>query len=157
MNSKTTFLTVITLAAFIISCTNHTDENSSEKQIEIVEYGQDTSSYFPFELYYEGQDFDIMVYIEEDSLLDLYSPIFSKYDYSGNGYSWDGHIEQIIKKLDPELLNHIEFDSEAGAFFAIADSRESQIRFGELLHPIFSDLSILEKYIQEADRSKIFD
>jgi hypothetical protein len=147
---------IASTAVFMISCTSQTDENPILNQIENLESGLD-STYLPFEMYFEGRDFDIMVYVEEDSLFNIYEPIFAKHGYSGNGYSWEGLIEQIIKKLNPELLNHIMFDSEAGAFFAIADSRESQIRFGKLLQPIFSDLSILEKYIQEADRSKIFD
>ncbi|MBK8145064.1 MAG: hypothetical protein IPK62_08730 [Bacteroidetes bacterium] len=36
----------------------------------------------------------------------------------------EGHIKQILETLKPELLQHIRFDPEAGAFFATADQKK---------------------------------
>ena len=72
---------------------------------------------FPFIIGDEGGQLFIVAPIESDTLFEMYVPLFEKYGYSGNGYSWEGNIQQILEKLDNELLAHIEFDAEAGAFF----------------------------------------
>src|SRR5664279_4516771 len=110
--------------------------------------------YFPFGL---GDDNSVSALIEDEPLYPLYSELFEKYDYSGNGYCWEGHIIQVLETLDSELLKHISFDPEAGAFFAYADSEPMQIKFATLLSPIFSDTTELEKWIKKADRSRIDD
>lgn len=112
---------------------------------------------FPFILGDEDGQLFIVAPIESDTLFDMYVPLFEKYGYSGNGYSWEGNIQQILEKLDKELLAHIEFGAEAGAFFANADSKESQQRFVNILSPIFADLSQLEAYLKKADRGRISD
>ncbi|MBK7691910.1 MAG: hypothetical protein IPJ31_12630 [Bacteroidetes bacterium] len=95
--------------------------------------------------------------IESPQLFPKYATFFEKYQYSGNGYCWEGHIKQILETLKPELLQHIRFDPEAGAFFATADTKENQILFVTLLSPIFSDLKKLEEYVKKADHSRIDD
>jgi hypothetical protein len=115
------------------------------------------TNYFPFELTDISGQFAISAEIEGPELYTNYSEVFEKHDYSGNGYSWEGHIIQILEKIDPELLQHIDFDPEAGGFYAYADTKESQVRFVELLSPIFADMATLEDYIKKADRSRIAD
>ena len=112
---------------------------------------------YPFYIGGEGELFYLGAAIENDTLYNVYNPIFKKHGYSGNGYSWEGHIEQILEKVDNDLLHHIEFDAEAGAFFAQADSKESQQRFVNILSPIFTDLPQLEAYLKKADRARIID
>lgn len=115
------------------------------------------NKYSPFEL----QDFDgqhnIVANIESGDLYPKYYDFFQKHGYEGNGYCWEGHIIQILEKLDKSLLTHINFDPEAGTFFAIANSKETQIKFVELLSPIFSDMKKLEEWVKKADRSRIDD
>lgn len=111
----------------------------------------------PFETSDHDGHFSIVAQIELPELFDKYNPIFERNGYSGNGYSWEGHITQILEKIDKELLNHIEFDSEAGAFYAYADSKNTQQKFVSILSPIFTDLKKLEKYISSADRKRIDD
>ncbi len=118
---------------------------------------EDVKDPYPFYIGNEGGLFYIGAAIESDTLYNIYNPRFKKHGYSGNGYSWEGNIQQILKKLDNELLRHIEFDAEAGAFFAVADSKESQQRFVNLLSPIFADLKQLEEYLKKADRARISD
>lgn len=112
---------------------------------------------YPFEIFDDGGQITIMAPIENEDLFTKYYRLFEKHGYSGNGESWAGIIEQIIEKEDPELLDSIEFDPEAGAFYCSVDSKQTQMRFVELLSPIFSNLALLEKYLLSADRDRIYD
>jgi len=115
------------------------------------------TNYFPFKIFDRNGRFIIKAEIEGYELHSKYDHIFKKYNYSGNGYCWEGHISQILEKINPQLLKHIEFDPEAGAFFAYADSKSNQIKFVEILSPIFSNLHKLEEYIKKADHGRIDD
>ena len=112
---------------------------------------------FPFKVMDNDGQYTIIAPLESEDLFNKYYPFFEKHSYEGNGYCWEGHITQILEKKDKELLDHIEFDPEAGAFYAYADSKETQTRFINLLSPIFSDLEQLEEYVKSADRDRIDD
>jgi hypothetical protein len=116
-----------------------------------------TDSRYPFQALESNGQYSIVAQIETADLFDKYNPLFEKYGYSGNGYCWEGHITQILEKVDKELLKHIEFDPEAGAFYAYADTKNAQSKFITVLSPIFSDLKKLEEYIKTADRDRIDD
>lgn len=115
------------------------------------------NKYYPFELQEFNGQYQIVANIEREDLYPKYYDFYQKHGYEGNGYCWEGHITQILEKLDKKLLNHIDFDPEAGAFFANADSKENQLKFVELLSPIFSDMKKLEEWVKKADRSRIDD
>ena len=115
------------------------------------------ANYYPFEISDSNGHYLIKAEIESPELFIKYAELFEKFELSGNGYCWAGLITQILEKIDPTLLKHIEFDAEAGAFFANADSKENQIKFVELLSPIFSDLPTLEEYLEDADHSQLDD
>jgi len=115
------------------------------------------TNYFPFKLYDDTDRFTIMAGLEEPELYPTYADFFEKYGYEGNGYCWEGHIIQILEKTQPELLQHIDFDPEAGGFYAHLDTKENQLKFVEILSPIFSDLEKLAVYVKEADHSRIDD
>ncbi len=112
------------------------------------------TNFAPFEIYENGGSFRIKAEVE---MLPKYMELFASHDYEPNGYCWESHITQILEKENPDLLNHVEFDPEAGGFYAIADSKDSQLDFVNTLSPIFQDMSKLEKYISSADRSRIDD
>lgn len=116
-----------------------------------------SNKYYPFELQNNNGQYGIVANIESKELYPKYYDLFRKYGYEGNGYCWEGHIRQILEKLDKSLLDHIEFDPEAGTFFATADSKESQQKFVALLSPIFSDMKKLEEWVKKAERSRIDD
>ncbi len=113
------------------------------------------TDFYPFKISSEDGNYSILADLTNEDLYPKYHDFFDEQEYEGNGYCWEGHITQILEKLDPELLEHIEFDPEAGAFFAYADSEANQRRFVELLSPIFSDLSKLEAYVASADSDRI--
>ncbi len=112
---------------------------------------------FPFKINELSGHFVIVAETESSELYPKYAEFFEQFGYSGNGYCWEAHIIQILQKLDPALLSHIDFDPEAGAFYAYADTKENQLKFVQLLSPIFSDMDILKKYVEQADRSRIDD
>jgi hypothetical protein len=115
------------------------------------------SNTYPFETSDSDGQYSIIARIESSELFNKYNPLFERNGYSGNGYCWEGHISQILEKVDKALLSHIDFDPEAGAFYAYADSESTQQKFVKILTPIFTDLKKLEEYIKSADRSRIDD
>ena len=102
-------------------------------------------------------NYTISADLQSEALYPGCHEFFAEHDYEGNGYCWEGHITQILEQLAPDLLDHIEFDPEAGAFFAYADSKTSMEKFVTLLSPIFSDLTKLATYVAAADRDRIDD
>ena len=139
---------------------NQTFQTEFETQVDSAKESKTKAkkiNSFPFNVSSNGGQFLITVDTEGSELYPKYFQFFNKYGYSGNGYCWEGLIKQILEKLNPELLKHIDFDPEAGAFFASADSKENQTKFIELLSPIFADFNKLEKYVSKADRSRIDD
>jgi hypothetical protein len=112
---------------------------------------------FPFQVTETDGNYAINASIESHELISKYHNFFQQHGYSGNGYCWEGHIIQILEKEDKELLEHIDFDPEAGGFYAYADSKEAQIRFINILSPIFSDLKRLEVYVKAADKDRVDD
>jgi Immunity protein 51 len=168
-------LTFAILVITITSCDNR--NNSTDSSRELIpnpeEQKKDTfilaktdttkktttsiNKYFPFELQEIEGRYQIVAQIEEPDLYPKYYNLFKKYGYEGNGVCWEGHITQILEKLDIELIKHINFDSEAGSFFAIADTKNNQLKFVEILSPIFSDIDKLEGWVKKANRSRIDD
>jgi len=129
--------------------TNVFSQTTKTKEIMITSY--------PFETTDRDGHYSIIAQIESPDLFNKYNPIFERNGYSGNGYCWEGHITQILEKIDKGLLNHIDFDPEAGAFYAYADSKNSQQKFVDILSAVFTDLKKLEDYIKSADRNRIDD
>jgi hypothetical protein len=127
------------------------------KRVQSPALPKSSNPYYPFELQEFNGVYNIVANIEREDLYPRYYNLFKRDGYEGNGYCWEGHIRQILEKLDKSLLARIEFDPEGGAFFAIANSKESQRKFVELLSPIFSDTNKLEEWVKKADRTRIDD
>jgi len=143
---------LLTLGLVLTSCSqNNTDQLSDDQNITTMQ------NPYPFQITQGNGEYMIMAHIESDDLFKKYYPLFTKHKYEGNGYCWEGHITQILEKKDPELLDHLDFDPEAGGFYVYADTEENQLKFVQVLSPIFSDLGQLEEYIKSADRSRIDD
>jgi hypothetical protein len=162
MNSRQIFKALVFLSLFDYSCKSSNNRDKSSKSAvnhEAPFYSHrlpegspritknyDSSkiqNYSPFIVYNDGS-YMIAAEIETKDLLEKFNPIFEKYGYSGNGYSWEGHIKQILEKENPALLNHIRFDPEAGGFYAFADGEESQLLFAKQLAGIFNNPGKLE-------------
>jgi hypothetical protein len=113
-------------------------------------------SYYPFIIYKDGS-YMIAAEIEYGESFNKYRPVFEKYGYSGNGYSWEGHIKQMLQKENPSLLQHLQFDPEAGGFYVFADNEKNQRLFADFVSKIFKDIPKLEGYLKSADKSEVDD
>ncbi len=114
------------------------------------------TTYFPFQVIDNNGRFTIIVETESPELYPKYADFLRNTDIPVM-ILLGGHITQILEKINPGLLQHIDFDPEAGAFYAYADTKENQIKIIELLSPIFSDFTKLEAYVKTADRSRVDD
>lgn len=149
---RTTLLGLLVIALTISAC-SQTNSNPQNNQ----KTSRTMNNPFPFEITDNSGQHTITAALENEDLFNKYYPFFEQHGYEGNGYCWEGHIIQILEKRDQELLDHLEFDPEAGAFYAYADSKETQTRFVNLLSPIFADLEQLEEYVKTAERDRIDD
>jgi hypothetical protein len=111
--------------------------------------------YFPFIIYKDGT-YMIAAEIEHEPLYTKYSPVFEKYGFSGNGYSWENVIRQMLEKGSSSLLPHIKFDPEAGGFYVFADSEQSQRSFAAFVSGMFKDTTRLSGFLRTAKKS-IYD
>lgn len=161
---RITTLTLIFFSFVILACPSQNNNSQFENKnsndtivTTTTKNDNKLTDYFPFNVRNNDGQFSIIVETESPELYPKYADFFEKHGYSGNGYCWEGHITQILEKLNPELLQHIDFDSEAGAFFAYADTEANQLKFVKLLSPIFAEFTKLEEYVKKADRSRIDD
>ncbi len=97
------------------------------------------------------------VILADLSELDDYCQVFENHGYGGHGPSWREHIETIIEEFQPDLLDHLEFDEEAGAFLAYADSLDAVRQFMACVLPYFGDLGKLDKYLRQTDPGDFFE
>jgi hypothetical protein len=139
--------TTLAICIFILltGCINSNSSNKDSKPIadssgvenpapvsystNAIQSSTQNGKYFPFELQNINQQFNIAAFIESESLYPKYYNLFKKYGYEGNGYCWEGHIKQILEKINKPLLAQIDFDPEGSTFFAIAKNKESQLKF----------------------------
>lgn len=116
-----------------------------------------TDDPFPFGVSELNGQYSIRVPLEDKKLYDKYFHFFAHHGFEGNGYCWEGHIIQILEKIDTDLLHRIEMDAEAGAFYAYAETRADQVHFVNLLAPIFQNLDELSRFVRIADKSRVYD
>lgn len=141
MMNRNLILVICTILLLLAGTSVHAQNNGPQK---------DTC--FPFSL---GENNTVIAYLRGKMLYPHYQNLFEKYRYSGDEYCWEGHVKQILEKVNPKLLKHIKMDSEAGMFIAYADSKETQSALVKTLSPIFSDDKKLAEWIKKADRSRI--
>jgi hypothetical protein len=118
-------------------------------------------NFYPFVAYNET------LYIDNDSLFlvsaeinlkqsDEYNAIFVGNGYTNTGYSWEGHVKQILKKENPSLFRHVKsFESLTNNLYVYTDSKQAQRQIAGLLSRVFKNHDRLDHYIMTADKSKI--
>jgi hypothetical protein len=118
------------------------------------------SSTYPFKIAAAKAPADTtrqFVILADLSERDDYYQVFENHGYSGNGPSWREHIETVIEEFQPDLLDHLEFDEEAEAFLAYADSLAAVRQFMACVLPYFGDLGKLNKYLSQTDPGDFFE
>ncbi len=119
---------------------------------------QEPESIYPFQCiaYHEDFGYGIIAEVEGDLYADFYN-FFESRGYTGNGYTWRGVIERIIKDQNPLLSQHIHYDEEAGAVCMFLDTENHRKKVLELIVPYFSDKQKLSRYLETLDRESIDD
>ncbi len=94
----------------------------------------------------------VCVYNEQDGLFELGERIHARYELAYmNGYNWDALIRFYVTSLDPELMEHVDTDPEAGMFAAYAEYSAENVermkRFQQHVLKMVSDETALMKLI----------
>lgn len=102
----------------------------------------------------EGELLLVCVYNEMEGLYELGERIHARFEEAYmNGYNWDALIRYYVATLDPELMEEIETDPEAGSFAAYMPYSHSNIekmkRFESHIRSMVSDELALMKFIEQ--------
>jgi hypothetical protein len=109
--------------------------------------------FWPFIIYKDGS-YMVAANLNSDTTLDQYGDLFEKYGGEGSGYNWAALIKVILVKENPELVQHLDLDPEASAFYLFADSEKSQRQFAEFASKVFKDKAKLIEYLTGPDKEK---
>ncbi|HRZ78980.1 MAG TPA: Imm51 family immunity protein [bacterium] len=126
-------------------------DSKNSVPVESSLYKKKKNKDFPF----TADENIVNVNLEDKEIFEKYYPLFEKYNIEGNGYAWEGMIKQILEKMKPELIEHLEFDSEGSSFCVYSDSEKVQKEFVKTIAPIFSDIQKFENWLKEIDKKKL--
>jgi len=110
---------------------------------------------YPFD-YIDDKGYGITAPVEGNIYEDFYD-FFESRGYTGNGPTWRGIIENIIKDEAPHLQSFIEYDEEAGGFYMYMDSKSIRNQVLNVIVPYFSDKQKLSDYMTTIDRDTVDD
>jgi hypothetical protein len=102
----------------------------------------------------EHNSISVCVYNEQDGLLSLGEKINAHFeDAYMNGYNWDALIRFYMASIDPNLMEEVETDPEAGMFSAyMSYSPENLVkmkRFKSHILTMLADEASLMEFIKE--------
>lgn len=81
--------------------------------------------------------------------LEAAEALFEAHDNYPNGYGWEGLITYFLTVEDPEFLEKMDFDCEAGAFLATLESAEDMLKLAGMLQDFIKNEPKLVKYLAE--------
>ncbi len=101
----------------------------------------------------------VCVFNENEGLFELGERINAKFEEAYmNGYNWDAVIRCYVGNADPELMQEVGTDPEAGMFSAYMsyspENLEKMKRFEKHVRAMVADEAALMQFI-EANRDKI--
>lgn len=102
----------------------------------------------------EHGSISVCVYIENDGIFQLGEKINERFEEAYmNGYNWDALIRFYVGKVDPDLMQEINTDPEAGMFSAYMPHSEENLdkmrRFESYIRELLSDEAALFKLIED--------
>lgn len=145
--------TVMVVFTAILSCTSNTKQKMTSEEMQnqereefkkIAEANAEAYAkmpYFPAEIFSQEQHYSVQITATSGM---FFTDEFAKYDLYGNGYCWEGIIEQLIGQKNPSLLNRVDFDSEADVCFISCSDEVSMNELAEIIH---SFCSTKEKFL----------
>jgi hypothetical protein len=107
----------------------------------------------------EHDSISVCVYNEHNGLFALGEKINAKFEEAYmNGYNWDAIIRFYVAKADPDLMNEVNTDPEAGMFSAYMNYSPENLnkmkRFESYVRTMLADENALIAFIEE-NRDKI--
>lgn len=85
---------------------------------------------------------DLSAGVYQKDFFQKYAEDFENED--GNGYDWELFVERYIRKCFPEMMEHINFDSESEMFCIYSKQKELLQKFAGALKRVTDDLSTME-------------
>jgi len=119
--------------------------------VNLLSFSQD-KKYYP--CFLTSNDGNYTVQISDRTSLDFQS-IWDEFEYSGNGYTWEGLIKQFIKKDKLNIV--VAFDSEAWTFWANLKTKSDQLTLAKYIHDLCTNKKKFREYVKKADRSLVDD
>ncbi|GAA2401433.1 hypothetical protein Cme02nite_58490 [Catellatospora methionotrophica] len=110
-------------------------------------------------------DFDPCELVEHDSGefsltfddFDDYVDIFDEQGWLGNGYAWEGVVQVLLTDRAPQVLDQVEFDSEADLFSVRAADTEPLLEVAATIRDAIVDLDVLADAITRAEEQGLLD
>jgi Immunity protein 51 len=102
----------------------------------------------------EHNSISVCVYNEHDGLLALGEKINARFEEAYmNGYNWDALIRFYVARIDPNLMEEVETDPEAGMFSAYMSYSPENLgkmkRFESHILAMLADETSLMEFIKE--------
>jgi Immunity protein 51 len=102
----------------------------------------------------DSNSISVCVYNEHEGLLALGEKINERFEEAYmNGYNWDALIRYYVASVDPDLMNEVETDPEAGMFSAFMSYSPENLakmkRFESHVRSILSDEAALMAFIEQ--------
>ena len=102
----------------------------------------------------EHGSISLCIYIENEGIFQLGERINERFEEAYmNGYNWDALIRFYISKVDPDLMQEVKTDPEAGMFSAYMSYSEENLdkmrRLKSYIHGLLSDEIVLFKLIED--------
>jgi hypothetical protein len=113
-------------------------------------------NFWPF-IIYKDSSYMVAANLNSDTTLDQFATFFERYGGEGTGYNWAAIIKLILKKENPGLLKHLDFDPEGNAFYLFADSEKNQRQFAEFASKVFQDTTKLANYLTGPDKKEALE
>lgn len=108
--------------------------------------------YFPAEASSNGQYYSVQITAISGM---FFTDEFEQHDLYGNGYCWEGVIEQVLEQKNPGLLKRIKFDPEADTCFISCPDEGTMNELAKTIHEFCSTKEKMLKVLESIDKSRL--
>ena len=89
---------------------------------------------------------------------EFFFELLTEYELYGNGYCWEGLVEQLLEQDMPEIFDSIiTFDAEADNCLILFTNEASLKRVAQHINHVCTDEKRFRGFLQEIDRDRIDD
>ena len=100
------------------------------------------NKYYPFTISVTENTFSLL-------LTDLKWDAFEKSCFMGNGHDWNRLIKNLCLDKQPEIIQNLEFDSEADMFCVRSQEEASLAQIADIASSFYDDENLLLKKISK--------